>query len=111
MASVSVALPGRTLYAKIWRVDVGRVPLFLLDADIEENRESDRFITHRLYGGDLEVRLKQELLLGVGGIRLLHTLGIDPDIYHCNEGHAAFIGIERMRNFVEEKTILLLTSY
>lgn len=100
---VSIALPGRTLYAKIWRVDVGRVPLYLLDADIEENRDSDRFITHQLYGGDLEVRLKQELLLGVGGIRLLNQIGAEPDIYHCNEGHAAFIGIERMRNFVEEK--------
>jgi len=100
---VSIALPGRTLYAKVWRVDVGRIPLFLLDADIEENRDADRFITHQLYGGDLEVRFKQELLLGVGGIRLLKALGIDPDIYHCNEGHAAFIGIERMRSLVEEK--------
>jgi glycogen phosphorylase/synthase len=100
---VSIALPGRSLFAKIWRVDVGRVPLYLLDTDIEENRESDRSITHQLYGGDLELRFKQEVLLGVGGIRLLNQLGLEPNIYHCNEGHAAFIGIERLRDFVEVK--------
>ncbi|NVO18813.1 MAG: alpha-glucan family phosphorylase [Bacteroidetes bacterium] len=100
---ISIALPGRNLFAKVWKVDVGRVPLYLLDADIEENRESDRVITHQLYGGDLEMRFKQELLLGVGGIRLIDLLGLEPNIYHCNEGHAAFIGIERLRDFVEVK--------
>ncbi len=100
---ILIALPGRTLLAKVWRVDVGRVPLYLLDTDIEENPVEDRNITHQLYGGNNENRLKQELLLGVGGIRLLEAVGIKPNIYHCNEGHAAFIGIERMREFVQEK--------
>lgn len=100
---IKVALSGRNLHAKVWRIDVGRVPLYLLDADIPENEESERFVTHQLYGGDLENRFKQELLLGVGGIRLLNEIGIKPDLYHCNEGHAAFIGIERMRIFVQEQ--------
>ncbi|NTW32013.1 MAG: alpha-glucan family phosphorylase [Bacteroidetes bacterium] len=99
---IRLALPGRTLLAKVWRVDVGRTPLYLLDTDIEENTPEDRNITHQLYGGSWENRLKQELLLGVGGIRLLDAVGLTPDIYHCNEGHAAFIGIERMRKFVQE---------
>lgn len=101
--SISIALPGRTMIAKIWRVDVGRIPLYLMDTDIEENTESDRSVTHQLYGGSWENRLKQELLLGVGGIRLLETLKIMPTLYHCNEGHAAFIGIERMRKLVERR--------
>lgn len=100
---VSIALPGRNLFAKVWKVDVGRVPLYLLDADIDENNDYDRFITHRLYGGDLDNRFKQELLLGVGGIRLLEALNIKPQVYHCNEGHAAFIGIERLRNYVNDQ--------
>jgi phosphorylase/glycogen(starch) synthase len=98
---ITFALPGRTMYAKIWRVDIGRVPLFLLDSDIEENVEADRKITHQLYGGDLENRLRQEILLGIGGIRLLNLLGLKPDIYHSNEGHSAFIGIERLRNIIQ----------
>jgi len=99
--TISFALPGRTMYAKIWRVDVGRIPLFLLDTDIEENVEADRMITHQLYGGDLENRLRQEILLGIGGIRMLNILGFKPDIYHSNEGHSAFIGIERLRNIIQ----------
>jgi glycogen phosphorylase/synthase len=98
---VIIALPGRDLTAKVWKVDVGRIQLYLLDTDISDNTDSDRAITHHLYGGDWENRLKQELLLGVGGIRLLNALGLKPDIYHCNEGHAAFIGIERLRELVE----------
>ncbi len=100
---VTVALPGRNLYAKVWKIDVGRIPLYLLDCDIEDNNEADRFVTHQLYGGDWDTRFKQELLLGVGGIRMIKALGITPDIYHCNEGHAAFIGIERLRLLVAEK--------
>lgn len=100
---VSIALPGRNLYAKVWKLDVGRVPLYLLDADIDENNDADRFITHQLYGGDWDNRFKQELLLGVGGIRMLNALGMDPAVYHCNEGHAAFIGIERLRLLVQEQ--------
>jgi alpha-glucan phosphorylase-like protein len=102
---VTFPLPGRTLYAKIWRVDVGRVPLYLLDTDIEENIEADRSITHQLYGGDLENRLRQELLLGVGGIRMLDILGIKPDIYHSNEGHSAFIGLERLRKLIQNEKL------
>ncbi|HBF89440.1 MAG TPA: alpha-glucan family phosphorylase [Bacteroidales bacterium] len=100
--TVSLALPGRTMLAKVWRVDVGRIPLYLMDTDIDENIEADRSVTHQLYGGDWENRLKQELLLGVGGIRLIEAMKIKPMIYHCNEGHAAFIGVERMRNLVEK---------
>jgi len=97
---ISVALPGRNMDAKIWRVDVGRVPLYLLDTDLEENQDQDREVTHKLYGGDWENRLKQELLLGVGGIRLLNELKIQPTIFHANEGHAAFNSIERLNNLV-----------
>jgi len=98
---ISLGLPGRRLFAKIWRVDVGRVPLYLLDTDIEDNSDSDRSVTHRLYGGDWENRLKQELLLGIGGIKMLDTLGIKPSVYHCNEGHAAFITLERMMKYIQ----------
>jgi phosphorylase/glycogen(starch) synthase len=97
---VTFALPGRTMYAKIWRVDVGRVPLYLLDADIEENEDFDKVVTHQLYGGNSENRLRQEILLGIGGIRLLNMLGIKPQVYHSNEGHSAFIGIERLWNLI-----------
>jgi len=103
--SVEVELPGRMLKARVWQVDVGSVKLYLLDADINENSEEDRFITHHLYGGDNENRLKQELLLGFGGIRLLEALGIQADVYHCNEGHAAFIGLERMANLIQKETL------
>lgn len=103
---VSIALPGRNLYAKVWKLDVGRIPLYLLDADIEENNDADRFITHQLYGGDWDNRFKQELLLGVGGIRVLNALGLNPSVFHCNEGHAAFIGIERLRLLVQEKKFM-----
>ncbi len=101
----SFALPGRTMYAKIWRCDVGRVPLFLMDTDIEENEEADRSITHQLYGGDLENRLRQEILLGIGGIRMLDAMGIKPDIYHSNEGHSAFIGLERLRKLIQNEKL------
>ena len=102
---VTFALPGRTMYAKIWRVDVGRVPLYLMDTDIEENQEPDKTITHRLYGGDLENRLRQELLLGIGGIRMLEALGLKPDLYHSNEGHSAFISLERMRKLIQNERL------
>ena len=98
--TVHVAFPGRTLSARVWRCQVGRTALYLLDADYEANIEEDRQVTHYLYGGDWENRLKQEILLGVGGIRALVKMGIKQDVYHCNEGHAAFIGIERIRNLI-----------
>ncbi len=102
---VTFALPGRTMYAKVWRVDVGRVPLYLLDTDIEENIEADRVITHQLYGGDSENRLRQEILLGIGGQRALVEIGIHPELYHSNEGHSAFVGIERLRHLISEEKL------
>ncbi|MFO8068304.1 MAG: alpha-glucan family phosphorylase [Bacteroidales bacterium] len=99
---IRIAFPGRTLHAKIWKIDVGRIPLYLMDTDIPENNSADKFITHQLYGGDWENRFKQEFLLGIGGIRLLDELNIKPEIFHCNEGHAAFTGLERLRKFVQE---------
>ena len=98
--TIQIVFPGRTLTARIWRCDVGRTELYLLDTDHDMNLPEDRSITHHLYGGDWENRLKQELLLGIGGIRALRTLRKRPNVYHCNEGHAAFIGIERIRNLI-----------
>ncbi len=98
--TVVVNFPGRKVVARIWRCDVGRTVLYLMDTDHDLNLPEDRSITHHLYGGDWENRLKQEYLLGIGGIRLLNTLGIQSDIYHCNEGHAAFIGLERVHNLI-----------
>lgn len=98
--TVSVALPGRTLSARIWLCRVGRTELYLLDADYEANLEEDRQVTHHLYGGDWENRLKQEMLLGIGGVRALRALHIRQEVYHCNEGHAAFIGLERIRTLM-----------
>lgn len=94
---ISVYFPGRNVHAKIWVVNVGRIPLYLLDTDVDENQEMDRAITSQLYGGDVENRFKQEMILGIGGIRALQEMNINPNIYHCNEGHAAFIGLERLR--------------
>ena len=102
---ITFALPGRTLYAKVWRCDVGRVPLFLMDTDIEENEEADRSITHQLYGGDNENRLRQEILLGIGGIRMIDQLGYKPDVFHSNEGHSAFIGLERLRKLIQNEKL------
>lgn len=103
--TVSIAFPGRNVHARLWRVDVGRIELYLLDTDFEENLPEDRSITYHLYGGDWENRLKQEILLGVGGIRALRKLQLDVDVYHCNEGHAAFIGLERLREFVVDENL------
>lgn len=98
--SIRIAFPGRTVTARIWRCDVGRTELYLLDTDHDLNLNEDRSITYHLYGGDWENRLKQELLLGIGGIRALNELGMSGDVYHCNEGHAAFIGIERIHDHI-----------
>ena len=103
--TTSVAFPGRTLNARIWKVEVGRTDLYLLDTDYEANIPEDREVTYHLYGGNWENRLKQELLLGVGGIRALRKLGLNPQIYHCNEGHAAFTGLERLREYIEQDNL------
>ncbi|MFP4059739.1 MAG: alpha-glucan family phosphorylase [Bacteroidales bacterium] len=98
----SVVFPGRTVHIGIWKLNVGKVPLYLLDTDLEENQEQDRQITYNLYGGDIENRLKQELVLGIGGIRALTIMGIENDIFHSNEGHSAFIGLERLRKYIND---------
>lgn len=96
-------LAGRRVKVHIWRVQVGRVPLYLLDTNLEENAPEDREITTRLYGGDQDMRIRQEILLGIGGIRALRLLGAEPNICHMNEGHAAFLGLERIRILMEER--------
>lgn len=101
--TVTMALPGRQLYARIWQVNVGRIKLYLLDTDMDKNIPDDRKITANLYGGDWENRLKQEFLLGIGGVRMLHQLGEDPEIFHLNEGHASFLSLERTRLLMVEK--------
>ena len=108
--TVNIIFPGRNISVRIWKIDVGRNDLYLLDSDFEDNLPEDRAITHHLYGGNLENRLKQELLLGVGGIRALNALGIQADIYHCNEGHAAFIGIERIYNLIRDENLSFAES-
>lgn len=100
---IQLELPGRSLHVKIWKAQVGRVSLYLMDTDVVGNSDADREITHQLYGGDWENRLKQEMLLGIGGIRLLNELNAHVDIYHINEGHAALISVERLANLVEQK--------
>ncbi|MCC7451180.1 MAG: alpha-glucan family phosphorylase [Anaerolineae bacterium] len=95
---VSVPMPGRALYAQIWLVQVGRISLYLLDTNIPENKlDEDRNLTDRLYGGDRRQRIRQEFLLGIGGIQALQLLGLNPSVYHMNEGHSAFMGLERIR--------------
>ena len=86
---LEVPYPGRIIYSHVWRVNVGRMKLYLLDTDFDMNSEFDRQITHKLYGGDWENRLKQEYLLGIGGVLMLKRLGVNSTLYHCNEGHAA----------------------
>ena len=100
--TVFLAWPGRTVKVRIWLANVGKVKLYLLDTDFEENIAEDRTVTHYLYGGDNENRLRQELILGIAGIRALNALEINPDIYHSNEGHSAFISLERLRQLINE---------
>ncbi|HEY4033357.1 MAG TPA: alpha-glucan family phosphorylase [Ktedonobacteraceae bacterium] len=98
---ISVDLPGRRIYAKIWKLVVGRVPLYLMDTDVVPNAPADRELSARLYGGDREIRISQEIVLGIGGVRALRALGIRPAAWHLNEGHAAFLSLERCRELVE----------
>lgn len=99
---VDVPYPGRTVHAYLWNVAVGRISLLLLDTDNELNSEWDRSITHQLYGGDWENRIKQEIMLGIGGVLALNKLGIKKDVYHCNEGHAALMGLQRMVDLIQD---------
>lgn len=100
---LEVPYPGRIVYAHIWRVNVGRIKLYLLDTDLDSNSEWDRSITYQLYGGDWENRMKQEYLLGIGGILMLNKLGIKTDLYHCNEGHAALLNVQRLVDYVQNE--------
>jgi len=100
---VGVELPGRTVWAKVWQVRVGRITIYLLDTDIPENGTEDRGLSAKLYGGDHEMRIAQEVILGIGGVRALRALGLRPTVWHLNEGHSAFSGLERIRELVEEE--------
>ncbi|NLK87207.1 MAG: glycosyltransferase family 1 protein [Clostridiaceae bacterium] len=102
---ISVDFPGRTVYASIWHIKVGKVDLYLLDSDVPANIEHDRQITARLYGGDHDTRIQQEILLGIGGVRALDALGIQPAVYHMNEGHSAFLCFEVIRKFMKRYNI------
>lgn len=100
---ISVPLPGRELFAQIWKVQVGRISLYLLDSNVDNNTsEDDRNLTDRLYGGDRRTRMRQEILMGIGGIRALRALGLHADVYHMNEGHSAFLLLERIRNYMHD---------
>jgi starch phosphorylase len=101
--TISVEYPGRNVRAQVWRAQVGRVPLYLLDTNIPANSPEDQDITDQLYGGDREMRIKQEILLGIGGFRALHEVGLDPVVCHMNEGHSAFMALERCRRLMSEQ--------
>ena len=107
---INISLPGHIVHVRLWKVLVGRIELFLLDTDYEDNQDADRTITHQLYGGGEENRLKQEMILGIGGIRALRALNIKSDIYHCNEGHAAFIGLERLSEYINNENLTFSES-
>ena len=98
---VHVDLPGRTVYAKVWKIQVGRVILYLMDTDVEQNAHQDRELSARLYGGDREMRISQEYVLGIAGVRTLRALGYEPTVWHMNEGHSAFLSLERIRELVQ----------
>src|SRR5438034_2099114 len=97
---ITVELPGRNIHAKVWKLQVGRIPLYLMDTDVAPNAPHDRELSARLYGGDREMRISQEFVLGIGGVRALRALGISPAAWHINEGHAAFLNLERCRELV-----------
>jgi len=100
--SISIPVDGHRVLAHVWRLDVGKVPLLLLDTDIEGNSDTDRSLTGRLYGGDSELRIQQEMILGIGGVRALRAMGLNPAVCHMNEGHSSLLGMERIRSLMEE---------
>ena len=108
---VSVHFPGRDVALRVWHIQVGRVPLYLLDANIPQNKAEDRAITAQLYGGDSHTRIQQEIILGIGGIRALKAIGKMPTVCHMNEGHAAFTGLERIRLLMEEHKLDFATAF
>ncbi|HQM51575.1 MAG: alpha-glucan family phosphorylase [Candidatus Aureabacteria bacterium] len=102
---VDVPFPGRSVFVHIWKVQVGRIPLYLLDTNIEKNSHDDRAITSHLYGGGHEMRIRQELVLGIGGIKALAAIGCPPTVTHMNEGHSAFLALERTRHLMEKHSL------
>ncbi|MBC6433907.1 glycosyltransferase family 1 protein [Nostoc sp. HG1] len=100
---IAVDYPGRKVYARVWRVQVGTVPLYLMDTNIEPNNTYDHDITDQLYGGDIDMRIHQEIMLGIGGVQMLKALGLKVTAYHMNEGHAAFSALERIRLLIQEE--------
>ncbi|MBA3531383.1 MAG: alpha-glucan family phosphorylase [Ardenticatenales bacterium] len=102
---VQVELPGRTVSAQVWTIRVGRITLLMLDTDVDPNAPSDRVLAARLYGGDHEIRISQEIILGIGGVRALQKLGYNPTVWHMNEGHSAFMGLERVRQLVQDQKL------
>ncbi len=100
---IAVNYPGREVYARVWRVQVGKVPLYMLDTNIEPNQTYDHDISDQLYGGDIDMRIHQEIMLGVGGVQMLKALGYNVTAYHMNEGHAAFSALERIRILIQEQ--------
>jgi starch phosphorylase len=103
--TVEVAYPGRQVTAQVWKVQVGRVSIYLLDTNVAGNQPEDRDITYQLYGGDLEMRIEQEIMLGIGGYQALAVLNLEPTIFHINEGHAAFLALERTRRLMESHNL------
>ena len=102
---ITVDYPERKLYLKVWKINVGRIKLYLMDSDIDENSEEDKKVTLQLYGGDQDMRIKQEIVLGMGAVKLLKTLGLNPTVYHMNEGHSSFLTLELIKDLMEEKKI------
>ncbi len=102
---VALELPGRVVYMQIWKIQVGRVALYLLDTDLEMNSPEDKELTYKLYGGDMDTRIQQEILLGIGGMRALNVMGIEPSVSHMNEGHSAFLVFERTRRLMEANNL------
>ena len=108
--TVSIDFPGRQVRCRVWYIQVGRIRLHLLDSNLPENSPEDRTITSQLYGGDQEMRIKQEIVLGIGGVRALTALGIAPAVFHMNEGHSAFLGLERIRVLMQERQASFQTA-
>src|SRR5260221_398732 len=100
---VTVDILGRDVTAKVWELQIGRIKLFLLDTDIQQNSPEDRLITEQLYGGKFDMRIRQEIVLGIGGVRALDAMDIKPDVFHMNEGHSAFLSLERILRYVQVK--------
>ena len=108
--TIDVNFPGRQVHIQVWKAQVGRIPLYLLDTNLPQNSEADRHIAGNLYGGDNETRIQQEIVLGIGGIHALAAMGIKPTVCHMNEGHSAFMSLERVRRLIAEKGLTFLEA-